>query len=314
VCGKVIVATEQDELPRLKALYKRGLENGLNVRNLSIDQLREVEPHVFGLAAVQVPSAGIVSYKRVCGAIAEDLDDSGCEIRLGSGVMSTRTLASSIALETKSGGIEARLMVNCAGLQSDRVAQMAGVKPPARIVPFRGDYYNLSPEARRLVRGLVYPVPNPDFPFLGVHLTKMIDGEVHAGPNAVLSLKREGYSKVAFDPRDAAASLTYSGFWRLAAKNWREGARELWRAASKSAFVASVQRLLPEIRRQDLIPATPGVRAQALMPNGKMVDDFLIVEGTHSLHVCNAPSPAATAGLEIGKFVGGKVIERLGRK
>jgi L-2-hydroxyglutarate oxidase len=213
-----------------------------------------------------------------------------------------------VTLTAADTAFEASLLINCAGLQSDRVAQRAGATTQARIVPFRGEYYTLKPERRSLVRNLIYPVPNPDFPFLGVHFTRMIDGEIHAGPNAVLSLKREGYHRMDFRFRDALDTLTYGGFWRLAARHWREGAQEMIRSFSRAAFTRSLQRLIPEIQSEDLIPSPAGVRAQALLPDGKLADDFLIVAGQNTIHVCNAPSPAATASLEIGKYVAEQAI------
>jgi L-2-hydroxyglutarate oxidase len=216
-----------------------------------------------------------------------------------------------VHVNTSQGDVTAKFMVNCGGLWSDRIASMAGASSPARIVPFRGEYFDLAPGARHLVRGLVYPVPDPAFPFLGVHLTRMISGAVHAGPNAVLSLARGGYSKTAFNLRDVRSALTFAGFWRLVGKHWKAGMQEAWRSASKAAFTRSVQRLLPAVTAADLVPSTPGIRAQAMLPDGRLVDDFLIVDGPQSLHVCNAPSPGATASLEIGRFVCEQVVERM---
>ena len=307
VCGKVIVATQDRELPLLDRLQQRGLENGLEVRRLGTAQVRELEPHVRCLQGLQVPSTGIVNYSQVCAKFAELIALRGGELRLNARLFGIRESGSTLAIETTAGAFETRFLVNCAGLQSDRVTRLAGVAPPARIVPFRGEYYELTPEKRQLVRGLIYPVPNPDFPFLGVHFTRMIVGRVHAGPNAVLSLKREGYHRTDVNLRDFAEVMLFPGFWRLAAKNVREGWKEMVRSFSKAAFVRSLQQLIPEVQSDDLVPAEAGVRAQALRPDGKLVDDFLIVRGPRSLHVCNAPSPAATASIEIGQAVAAQV-------
>jgi (S)-2-hydroxyglutarate dehydrogenase len=303
ICGKVIVATDQAELPLLEKLFNRGLENGLEVAKLSAEQVREIEPHVACLAGIKVPATGIVNYRAVSLKYAELIKAQGGLIRLGVCVNGIRQKSGMLALETNEGVFETRFLVNCAGLHSDRVAGMAGFKPEAKIVPFRGEYYELIPEKRNLVKGLIYPVPNPDFPFLGVHFTRMIDGGVHAGPNAVLAFKREGYHKTEFRFADFIETMTYPGFWRLARKHLREGCMEIRRSLSKALFVRSLQRLIPEVRGEDLIPSHAGVRAQALRPDGQLVDDFLIVQGPQSLHVCNAPSPAATASLEIGQAI-----------
>ncbi len=303
LCGKVIVATEPRELPLLDNLYQRGLANELQLKKLSSAELREIEPHVQGLAAIQVPSAGIVNYKQVAQTYARLLQERGGEIRLQTRVEAVAEDGNQLTIETNRGTLKTRLLINCAGLHSDRVAQFGRAPLEAKIVPFRGEYYELKPEKRYLVKHLIYPVPNPEFPFLGVHFTRMIGGDVHAGPNAVLSLKREGYTKLDVDIHDVVDVLTYPGFWRLARKNWSEGAQEVLRSFSKRAFVKSLQRLIPEVQADDLVPSAAGVRAQALLKDGKLVDDFLIVHGPRSLHICNAPSPAATASLEIGHAV-----------
>ncbi|WP_448603355.1 L-2-hydroxyglutarate oxidase [Thermoleptolyngbya sp.] len=310
VCGKVIVATEEHELPLLENLYQRGLQNGIQVARITAEEVREIEPHVSCLAGVRVFSTGIADYKRVCQKYAEIVRSQGGELYLNTKVERMVDRPNSKVVETTNGTFEARLVVNCAGLHSDRVAKMGGVDPEAKIVPFRGEYYELTPEKRYLVKGLIYPVPNPAFPFLGVHFTRMIDGSVHAGPNAVLSLKREGYKKTDFDLKDFAEVMTYSGFWKLAAKHADEGIQEIIRSFSKAAFVRSLQRLIPEVQSEDLVPTHAGVRAQALMNDGKLVDDFLIVKGQNSIHVCNAPSPAATSSLEIGKAVTEQIAEQ----
>jgi L-2-hydroxyglutarate oxidase len=303
VCGKVIIATEEKELPLLENLFQRGLQNGIPVRRITGAEVLEYEPHVSAIAGIHVQTTGIADYKKVCQKYADLIREQGGDLRLNTKVLRIVKTAKGQVLETSQGEFETRFVINCAGLHSDRVAKLNNVDPQAKIVPFRGEYYELTPEKRHLVKGLIYPVPNPDFPFLGVHFTRMIDGTVHAGPNAVLSLKREGYHKTDIDLRDFAEVMTYPGFWKLAAKHYDEGIKEIIRSFSKAAFVASLQRLIPEVRSEDVIPTHAGVRAQALMHDGKLVDDFLIVEGENSIHVCNAPSPAATSSLEIGKAV-----------
>ena len=303
VCGKVIVATEQEELPRLENLYNRGLENGLSVSRLSADQVREIEPHVSCLAGIKVPSTGIVSYRQVSNTYADLFRANDGTIRPGVRILGMRDAGAGKILETTQGDVEARFVINCGGLFSDRLARAGGADPGAKIVPFRGEYFELVPEKRHLVKTLIYPVPNPDFPFLGVHFTRMIDGTIHAGPNAVLAFKREGYRKTDFSFRDTLETLTYPGFWALARKNMAEGWAEMRRSFSKALFVRSLQRLIPEVQAADLVPCKAGVRAQALFSNGKLVDDFLIIRERNTIHVCNAPSPAATASLEIGKAV-----------
>lgn len=310
VCGKVIIATQEKELPQLETLYQRGLENGLEVFRLTKEEVLEYEPHVDCIAGVRVVSTGIADYKQVCQKYAELAEAQGADLRLNTRVDRMVNTAAGRVLETNQGSFEARYVINCAGLQSDRVAKMGNVDPQAKIVPFRGEYYELTPAKRHLVKGLIYPVPNPDFPFLGVHFTRMIDGSVHAGPNAVLSLKREGYKKTDFDLKDFAEVMTFPGFWKLAAKHADEGIQEIIRSFSKAAFVRSLQRLIPEVQMEDVVPTHAGVRAQALMNDGKLVDDFLIIDGENSMHVCNAPSPAATSSLEIGKAIVDRIPEQ----
>ena len=309
VCGKIIVATSEDELPLLENLYRRGVDNGIEVTNLSRSEVKEIEPNVRCVQGIRVPSTGIVNYREVCATYARFIQSNGGVIKANAEVTKIRRRNGVQLLETTAGEIETRFLVNCGGLQSDRIARRAGLDPGARIVPFRGEYYELVPGRRDLVKGLIYPVPNPAFPFLGVHFTRMIDGSVHAGPNAVLAFRREGYRKTDFGLRDTFETLSYPGFWRLAGKHYKEGLREIHRSLSKKAFVRSLQRLIPEIRSEDLLPTTAGVRAQALLPDGELVDDFLIVRGPDSIHVCNAPSPAATASLEIGIAVAEEVPE-----
>jgi L-2-hydroxyglutarate oxidase len=310
VCGKVIVATNEAQLPLLENLLQRGLQNGLQVERLGPEQVRAIEPHVRCRAGLRVPSTGIVDYKAVCRQLVTLLENAGAELRLGAQVVSAPVQENGRVVETTQGAFEGGLIINCAGLHSDRVARLSGVDPKARIVPFRGEYYELRPERCKLVKSLIYPVPNPGFPFLGVHFTRMIDGSVHAGPNAVLSMKREGYHKGDFDFRDFTEVVLFPGFWRLAARNVGEGLKELIRSLSKTQFVRSLQELVPEVRADDLVTAEAGVRAQALLPNGSLVDDFLIMDGPHTVHVCNAPSPAATASLEIGKAIAERVVAR----
>jgi len=302
-CGKVIAATTASELPLLEKLYGRGIANRLAVRKLAASEMKEIEPHVSCLAGIHVPSTGIVDFAAVCRKLAQLIAARGGQLRLGTKVLGLCTNEKRTVLETSQGAFAARWIINCAGLYSDRIARLAGTQPGARIVPFRGEYYEVKPESRRLVRNLIYPVPDPQFPFLGVHFTRMIDGSVHAGPSAVLSLKREGYHRTSFNFRDFIDTMTYGGFWRLAAKHARSGLREMHRSFSKKAFVRNLQKLIPEICEEDLVPGGAGVRAQALWPDGGLVDDFLIVKGSSTVHVCNAPSPAATASLEIGRVI-----------
>lgn len=307
VCGKVIVATREAELPLLEKLYQRGLANELPVTRLTAAQVRDFEPHVHCLAGLRVPTTGIVDYRHVCAKYAELVRLAGGIIQAGTTVLKVAEVKGAHRVETSAGTHESRFLINCAGLHSDRVARLAGLRPQAKIVPFRGEYFELVPSRRHLVKTLIYPVPNPEFPFLGVHFTRMIDGSVHAGPNAVLAFKREGYHKTDFSVRDTWETLTYGGFWRLARKNLGEGWMEMRRSFSKAEFVRSLQRLIPEVQESDVVATHAGVRAQALLPDGGLVDDFLFVEAPNAMHVCNAPSPAATASLQIGRAVAEKV-------
>jgi L-2-hydroxyglutarate oxidase len=309
VCGKVIVATDEKELPRLESLHRRGLDNGLEVIKLSKEEVAEIEPHVRCLAGIKVPSTGVVSYASVCAKYAELIKADGGIVKTGTRMNQIGRGGSVHLLKTTNDQIEAKFLINCGGLYSDRIARQAGLVSAAKIVPFRGEYYELGPEKRDLVKALIYPVPDPAFPFLGVHFTRMIDGSVHAGPNAVLAFGREGYRKTDLDWGDLFETLTYPGFWHIARRHHKEGLKEMWRSVSKKSFVRSLQRLIPEVVADDLTEAPSGVRAQALMPDGKLVDDFLIVHGENSIHVCSAPSPAATASLEIGKAVANQVPE-----
>jgi L-2-hydroxyglutarate oxidase len=314
VSGKVIVATKPSELPLLDSLFQRGLDHRLAVARLAPDQVQEIEPHLRCVAGIRVPSTGIVNYREVSAKYVELIKSQGGTVQTGTRVDGVRQVNGMQVIETSHGEFEARFIINCAGLFSDRVARFSGLKPSAKIIPFRGEYYELVPERRYLVKSLVYPVPSPDFPFLGVHFTRMIDDSVHVGPNAVLAFKREGYRWTDIN-WDLFEILTFSGFWKLARKYYREGMTEVVRSLSKRAFVKSLQELIPEVTEDDLIPTHSGVRAQALMPDGKLVDDFLIMKGKNSIHVCNAPSPGATASLEIGRFIANQLPEAtLGRR
>jgi (S)-2-hydroxyglutarate dehydrogenase len=304
VCGKVIVATSQEELPRLNDLLARGQANGVpGLRMLVPEELREIEPHATGLAALQVPGTGVTDYAKVCEKYAELLTAQGGTVRTGSAVTGVQQNSSELVLESSTGAVSAQWGINCAGLHSDRIARMAGENPEVQIIPFRGEYYDLVPARASLVRALIYPVPDPRFPFLGVHFTRRIHGTVDAGPNAVLAFKREGYRASDFNLRDTWESLTFPGFWRVAVKHWRMGTDEARRATSKASFVAGLQRMVPEMRDADLVPGGSGVRAQAIHRSGALVDDFQFSQGERMLHLYNVPSPAATASLAVGKAV-----------
>ena len=309
VCGKVVVATEPVELPRLDALTERARANGVAVTRLERARLRELEPHCEGIAGLHVPSTGIVSYSEVCDALRRVLTERGVDIRTASPVQSISEKQGTIELVVPAGAIEAGTLVNCAGLHSDRVAKMAGADTGGiRIMPFRGEYFELTPERRSLCRNLIYPLPDPAFPFLGVHLTRMIDGSIHAGPNAVPALAREGYTWRTVNGRDVAEVLSGLRTYRLAKKYWRTGAGEIRRSLSKRAFTKALQRLCPEIDRADLVPSHAGVRAQALDRTGKLIDDFAFAETRRAVHVVNAPSPAATASFAIGEHIADRVL------
>ncbi|MCL7430059.1 L-2-hydroxyglutarate oxidase [Streptomyces sp. YS415] len=309
VTGKLIVATERAELPRLHALVQRGRENGIPVRELGAAQIAEYEPEVRGLAAIQVGTTGICDFVGVARRLAEA---SGAEIRYGAEVVGVdRRPDLGVAVRTADGDmVRGRVLVNCAGLYCDEVARLTGDEPGMRIVPFRGEYYTLARPG--LVRGLVYPVPDPAFPFLGVHLTRGVDGGVHVGPNAVPALAREGYGWGVVRPRELASTLGWPGAWSMARRHWRYGAGELRRSVSKRAFAQAVGRMLPAVTEEDLLPAASGVRAQAVLRDGTLVDDFLIKEGARAVHVLNAPSPAATASLPIGREVARRALAVLG--
>jgi L-2-hydroxyglutarate oxidase len=314
-CGKLVVATSAGEVPALAELAVRGRANGVAVREVRGGEVAELEPHVSAVAGLHVPSTGIVDFRAVCETMARILGERGADLHLATKVLAVhgRPGLPGRSIETNAGTVDADVVVNCAGLHSDRVARAAGADPEARIVPFRGEYFELVPGRRHLVRNLIYPVPNPVFPFLGVHFTRMLDGSVHAGPNAVPALAREGYRKRDVSVRDTAETLFFPGFWRLARRHADEGIKEIWRSLHKAAFVRSLQRLVPEIGAEDLVPAPAGVRAQALSPSGLLVDDFLVVDTPGAIHVCNAPSPAATSSLEIGRAIAERIPPPHGR-
>lgn len=304
VCGKVIVATQEAEVPRLEELRKRGEANGLTgLRVIGPEELREIEPHARGLGALGVPSTGVTDYAVVCEKYSELIQANGGAVLTNAAAIGIRRSPSEIVVETEKSDFTASALINCAGLYSDRIARMAGDDPGVMIVPFRGEYYDLVPERAPLVRALIYPVPDPQFPFLGVHFTRRITGKVDAGPNAILALAREGYRHTDINVRDLAGSLAFPGLWRLARKHWRNAAGEWYRSLWKSAFVRALQRMLPEIGERDLVPGGSGVRAQALRSDGALVDDFQFVPSGKVLHVLNVPSPAATASLMIGKTI-----------
>ena len=312
-CGKVVVAVDVAELPALEELERRGRANGLDgLRRLTPAELAEIEPHARGVAALFVPQTGIVDFAEVARVYARLIQERQGEVRLGTRFVGLFRDGTRWVAETSAGPQRADLLVNCAGLQSDRVARLCGIDPGVKIVPFRGEYYELRAERRRLVRNLIYPVPDPRFPFLGVHFTRMIGGGVEAGPNAVLAFRREGYHRLDFSLRDSVDMAAYIGFWRMASRYWRTAAGEFHRSFSKSAFVNALQRLMPAIQSEDLVPAGAGVRAQAVAPNGKLLDDFCIKEAPGMIHVLNAPSPAATSSLSIGATIAGLARQRMG--
>jgi L-2-hydroxyglutarate oxidase len=308
ICGKLVVAADEAELPRLKGLEERGQANGLEgLRMLSAGEMREIEPHVGGVAALRVPQEGIVDYARVCAAMVAKLEARGARVVTGARVTALRPTNIGWAAETSAGEFEASFLINCAGLHCDRVAELAGEARDMRILPFRGEYYQIKPERSHLVRNLIYPVPDPQFPFLGVHFTRLIHGGIEAGPNAVLAFAREGYRKTDFNARDLFDALTYRGFWRFLKRYPSMAWFELRRSFSRELFCKSLQRLVPEIQPDDLAQGGSGVRAQAIAPEGELVQDFRFIEKKNALHVLNAPSPAATASLAIGREIAGMV-------
>jgi L-2-hydroxyglutarate oxidase LhgO len=309
LCGKVIAAVGEGELPALREIHRRGVANGVaGLRFLTPEELRELEPNAVATQGLHVPTTGIVDYREVGHAMASELRSQGVEILLGAPLLEARRADGGIVVRTTTGSFSARYLVNCAGLYSDRVARLCGADPPVHILPFRGEYYVLRPERRGLVRGLLYPVPDPDQPFLGVHFTRRISGEVEAGPNAVLAFAREGYRRSTVDPADLASMLTTPGVFPMARRFWRTGFFEMYRSLRKPVFVRSLQKLVPSIASEDLEPGGSGVRAQALAPDGRLVDDFVFAESERALHVLNAPSPAATASLAIGEYVAGRAL------
>jgi len=310
-CGKIVVATEPAELPRLEKLMERGVANGLKgLQKLSPEEIREIEPHAAGLAAIQVPEEGIVDYAGVVEAMAKEIRALGGKIITGEQVDRLKSAGGTWRVETFNETFETNQVVACAGLHSDRVVSRSGMKPSAKIMPFRGEYYMIRKERQSLVRNLIYPVPDPQFPFLGVHFTRMVKGGVEAGPNAVLAMAREGYTWGDINIRDLAGSLSFPGLWRFMLKYPSICSYEIWRSISRKEFCRSLQKLVPEIQESDLEPGSAGVRAQAMSTNGALVEDFSFVEGPGILHVVNAPSPAATASLAIGEYV----ARRLGLK
>src|SRR4051794_28621796 len=313
VCGKVIVAVNNEELAGLEELRRRGEANGLTgLRMIAPEELRDVEPHAKGIRALVVPSTGTTDYALVCQKYAELITANGGTILTNAPATAIKRFSGEIAIETPRGAFSTKSLVNCAGLHSDRISRLAGDEPGVTIVPFRGEYYDLLPERASLVRALIYPVPDPQFPFLGVHFTRRISGKVDAGPNAVLALAREGYRHSDVNLRDLASSFSFPGFWRMARRHWRSGVDEWHRSLSKRAFVRALQRLVPEVKEEDLVPGGSGVRAQAVTPDGALVDDFHFVPSGKVLHVLNVPSPAATASLTIGKAIVDMAAESLG--
>ena len=307
ICGKVIVAVEENELQRLQDIYQRGQQNGVQCQLIGPERLAELEPHAAGIQAIHVPEAGIVNYRRVTERLAEIVQLRGGEVITSARVQGIVKDRERTVVRSQAGEISARYVVNCAGLHCDRVSAMSGARADAKIIPFRGEFYELKPAVHHLCRNLISPVPDPRFPFLGVHFTRMIDGGVECGPNAVLALAREGYGKLDCNPRDLLESITYPGFLKLAAKYWRKGLEEMWRSFSKRAL----SRLMPEIRAEPLTPARSGVRAQAVAGNGTILDDFLIQLSDSVINVNNAPSPAATSALNVGQMVTDKLAEQL---
>ena len=311
ICGKVIVALNEEQIPAMNRIYERGQANGVTCEIVDQARLNELEPHSAGIAAIHVPESGIVNYKQVCVRFGEIIKERGNEVICGARVTGIRKSGTQTVVTTSQGDYETKLVVNCAGLHCDRVTKMGGTKPDSKIVPFRGEYFELVEEKKHLCRNLIYPVPDPKFPFLGVHFTRMIDGSVECGPNAVLAFAREGYTMGTINIKDLFESLTYPGFIRMAMKHWKMGMGEMWRSFSKAAFVKALQQLMPEIRAEDMVAAPAGVRAQAVTREGALVDDFLVVESDNMVNINNAPSPAATASLNIGKVIVEKIEPRL---
>lgn len=312
LCGKLIVATDASELPELEKLYKRGLENGLHeIFMVPKEEIAQYEPHLNGIKAIRVPYTGIIDYTVVCEKLAELVKQMGGDVHLNQKVVDIQHTSIDTIVQTETHQWSTTMLVNCAGLYCDKIAQMAGEKTDTRIIPFRGEYFMLKPNKRHLVKGLIYPVPDPNFPFLGVHFTRMIDGGVEAGPNAVFAFKREGYEKSDVDVKELFESLAWPGFRKIAAKYWKTGMGEFYRSFSKTAFTTALQRLIPEVQEDDLVPAEAGVRAQACDRTGGLIDDFKIIERHNAVHILNAPSPAATSSLSIGKTIAGLVSKQI---
>ncbi|HID39099.1 MAG TPA: L-2-hydroxyglutarate oxidase [Calditrichaeota bacterium] len=303
-CGKLVVAIDKNEIPLLYELEKRGTANGLKgLKHLSSDELKEYEPHVRGIAGLHVPETGIVDYVQVAQTMKRLIEEKGHTVLTSVRFEELEKSGKYLVVTTNSKTIYSKYLINCAGLYSDRVATRCGLNPSVKIIPFRGEYYTIKEEKKHLVKNLIYPVPDPAFPFLGVHFTRMINGSVEAGPNAVLAFKREGYNKFSFSLKDSLETLTYPGFIRLAKNYIKMGLGEMHRSFVKEAFVKALQKLIPEIQADDIEPGGAGIRAQALQPDGKLVDDFRIMESERMIHVLNAPSPAATASLNIGEKI-----------
>lgn len=310
MCGKVIVAVNEQERPRLQAIYHRGLQNGIKCEIICRERLMELEPHTAGIEAIFIPEAGIVDYVGVCHRLAEIIRERGHEILVKARVFGLNRVNGQMTVASTGGEVEARYVVNCAGLYADHVARLSGQDPGVQVLPFRGEYYTLKPQARYLCRNLIYPVPDPVFPFLGVHFTRMVDGNIECGPSAVLAFAREGYQLGDVNVRELAEILKYRGFVRLAARHWKKGVLEILQSMSKRVFLRQLQHLIPAITLDDIDPAPSGVRAQAVTPDGAMVDDFLIRETDRVVNVCNAASPAATASLNVGRLIGETLARR----
>lgn len=310
--GKVIVAVDEGELATLQMIYERGKANGVDCQLIDQARLRELEPYANGIAAIHVPEAGITDYKRVVARFAEIIEAHNGRIVRSARVTNIQERADGVTAVTTQGDFTADFLINCTGLHSDRLTRLTTSSVPAQIVPFRGEYFELKPEAQYLCNGLIYPVPNPEFPFLGVHLTRMIDGGVECGPNAVLAFAREGYNKLDINVGDLWETLAYPGFRRMARTYWRAGLGEMWRSASKAAFVKALQKLVPEIRGEHMVPAPAGIRAQAIKPDGSMLDDFAFQESQRIVNVVNAPSPAATSAISIGNSIVNRLTTHFG--
>ena len=313
VCGKIIVATDANDIPRLNTIYERGIQNGIeDIRLIDETQIREIEPYAAGVKAIHVGCAGIVDFVGVCETLKNLLELRGADVVFNEKVTSISQDNEGLHIATLTSLYKSRWLINCAGLHSDKVAEAAGLIPPVRIVPFRGEYFDLTPEAEYKVKNLIYPMPNPQFPFLGVHFTRMAHGGIECGPNAVFAFKREGYTKTAFDVCDAAETLAYRGFWKMARRHWKMGLDELYRSFSRTAFLKNLQTLVPSLKDEDICPAPSGVRAMALTPNGDIVEDFMILRHGREVHVLNAPSPAATAGLALGRQIAATALVHFG--